>query len=184
MVKEMMALSWEDRDLFDLNWCHSGGYWKRYVSGGRKVKVHEQLHRVVLSRMLGRALVKGEWVDHINERPWDCRRSNLRLATQSQNQANTANLRRNNTSGFRGVLWDKRRSKWRAEIRIDGRCRHLGYFDIAQEASDCYNRVAEETWPGFYHIPAGIVQSGSGAGTPAMRVCNTPAPSSSIGGVL
>jgi hypothetical protein len=32
------------------------------------------------------------------------------------------------SSGFRGVTWDKVGSKWRAEIKLDGKNKRLGYF--------------------------------------------------------
>ena len=38
----------------------------------------------------------------------------------------TSNIPENNTSGFKGVSWDKRRCKWAARIEFKGKVYHLG----------------------------------------------------------
>lgn len=63
----------------------------------------------------------------------DNRRSNLRIVTPSQNNMNQK-LRLDNKSGVRGVRWDKAEQKWRAEISINGKKKHLGRFDDFEEA--------------------------------------------------
>lgn len=96
--------------------------------------------------------VHGEWpegqIDHINGTPSDNRITNLRLATNSQNHANTCR-RRDNTSGFKGVSWDKRRGHWRAAIRSGGKQHHLGYFNTAEEAHATYAEAARERFGEF-----------------------------------
>ena len=57
---------------------------------------------------------------------------NLRLATDSQNAMNTS-LSKNNTSGYRGVYYQKYNNKWRAEIHYKKKKIHIGYFDNPQE---------------------------------------------------
>lgn len=43
----------------------------------------------------------------------------------------TAKIPKNNTSGFKGISWDKNRNKWLAQIRFKGKNYHLGrYVDI------------------------------------------------------
>lgn len=78
-------------------------------------------------------------VDHIDRDRANNAWSNLRLATRSQNQANTS-LRRNNTSGYKGVriLADC----FRAKITIQGRIIHLGDFDTLEEAVAAYGAAA------------------------------------------
>jgi hypothetical protein len=70
----------------------------------------------------------GGWLDHINGDRADNRFCNLRPATPSQNQAN-CRVSSDNTSGFKGVTWDMRRRKFKAQIRINDELIHLGYFD-------------------------------------------------------
>ena len=66
-------------------------------------------------------------LDHININRVDNRLSNLRESTQSLNLANSP-VRVDNSSGFKGVSWNKRRNKRHAAINAGMRI-HLGYFD-------------------------------------------------------
>ena len=67
--------------------------------------------------------VYGEWpknyLDHINRNKADNRLCNLRDATCSENLCNT-NLRSDNSSGVKGIAWDKSRNKWRASVEFGG----------------------------------------------------------------
>lgn len=72
-------------------------------------------------------------IDHINGNKLDNRIENLREATTSQNGHNTF-IRKNNTSGIKGVSWSKKLQKWHARIRVDYQRIHLGYFDNIEEA--------------------------------------------------
>jgi hypothetical protein len=47
---------------------------------------------------------------------------------------------KNNTSGYRGVSWHARLKKWIAQIRIDNRLIHLGYFPNRLEAARAFQR--------------------------------------------
>lgn len=72
-------------------------------------------------------------VDHANGNSLDCRRSNLRLCTPSQNNANQR-PRSDNRSGCPGVRWRKDRNKWTAVIGITGQHKHLGTFAAMEDA--------------------------------------------------
>lgn len=75
----------------------------------------------------------GEWpkeqIDHANRDRLDDRWNNLREATWSDNMANRK-LQGNNTSGFKGVSWDKVTNKW--DVRVNRF--HIGYYDSLEEA--------------------------------------------------
>lgn len=98
------------------------------------------------SYQLHRFLLGIEKEDHlkivIDHKDWDGlnnRRSNLQVVTRSINQLNRREeLQRNNTSGYRGVTWDKRSGKWFAQVqvRIDGKrhCKSLGRYNDVHEA--------------------------------------------------
>jgi hypothetical protein len=97
------------------------------------------LHRLVME-MFGHDLT-GVTVDHRDRNKLDNRRRNLRVATQGQ-QTKNVGRRRNNKSGFIGVHWSKAAGKWHAQIRIDGRKRHLGSFADPAEAARTYDAAA------------------------------------------
>lgn len=95
------------------------------------------------------AVVAGfERPDHVNRNGLDNRRINLRAATVSQNNGNIG-LSRHNTSGYKGVSWDRERRKWMALINDGGRKRTLGRFDDPAEAACAYNAAALEKWGEF-----------------------------------
>lgn len=87
-------------------------------------------------------------VDHRNTNTFDCRRSNLRSATNAQNHWNTG-ARSDNISGVKGVFWDSRDRKWRAEIRVNRRKIYLGYFADLQDAVEA-RRIATAEYHGEF----------------------------------
>lgn len=74
--------------------------------------------------------------------------SNLRLATPRQNKANTK-IRKNNTSGYRGVTFDKSRGKWQAKISHFGKTINLGRFGAKEDAVSAYEAAALEAFGEF-----------------------------------
>ena len=66
-------------------------------------------------------------VDHIDNNRKHNNLINLRFATNSRNQQNKS-IGKNNTSGTKGVRWNTTRNKWTAQIKINGKQIHLGYF--------------------------------------------------------
>jgi hypothetical protein len=93
-------------------------------------KRQRRVHRLMAEAFLGAADAVD--VDHINRDRADNRLENLRLATRAQNIAN-ASLGRANRSGVRGVCWDARRGKFRAEVKANGK-RRTGRFNTLSEA--------------------------------------------------
>lgn len=83
-------------------------------------------------------------VDHVNRNRTDDRVENLRWATHAEQLANQVYLYRTNTSGVRGVRWNKMAAKWCAQIRVDGTLLHLGYFDDIHDAEAAYRAKRRE----------------------------------------
>jgi hypothetical protein len=87
----------------------------------------------------------GEWpthqVDHIDGDRSKNSAANMRLATNSQNQANRG-INKNNTSGYKGVYWHTGNRKWEASIMTDGKVYKLGMFANPEDASSAYIKAA------------------------------------------
>jgi hypothetical protein len=79
-------------------------------------------------------------VDHIDGNGLNNRRSNLRVCTRRQNQANKGP--RGGSSRFVGVY--RQRDKWLAGLRCRGRYFHAGLFDDEVEAAKARDRKAYE----------------------------------------
>ena len=112
----------------------SAGY--RRSDGYLCIRIHGKLY---LGHRLAWLYVYGVWppsgIDHIDVDKSNCRISNLRLATQSENGRNH-HKRNTNTSGYRGVHFDKRRKKWMAFISTEKKRKHVGYFETAESANE------------------------------------------------
>ena len=107
----------------------SQGYRKLCIDG----KLY-RAHRIAWLIVMG-ALPAGQ-IDHINGDRSDNRIANLREATNAENCRN-ARLRRDNSSGLKGVSYHKPSGKWRSRIGSDG-CVYLGYFDCPAAAHFAY----------------------------------------------
>ena len=97
-----------------------------------------RLHRFILNAPAG------QQVDHINGDGLDNRRSNLRLATQAQNNANRRS-KDGSSSQYKGVCWNKTTGRWAATI-----C--LGNFDTEEQAARIYNKFAREVFGEFARL--------------------------------
>lgn len=111
--------------------CSSKGYAYRR-EGPKQLAI--LLHRVIAERA---GCSMANQIDHIDQDKVNCRRDNLRSATNSQNQANSKKPR-HNTSGYKGVTWNKSRHKWQAQIRVHGKQITLGRYSDKLEAYAAY----------------------------------------------
>jgi len=104
----------------------------------------KSLHRIIMGEPSGN-------VDHINGNKLDNRQSNLRICNQSQNCANSK-IPKNNTSGYKGVHWNKALKKWQSYIMVRRKRIHLGYFYIREQAGKAYNDAAVEYFGEFARL--------------------------------
>jgi hypothetical protein len=88
-------------------------------------------------------------IDHINGIRSDNRICNLRIATRSDNLANSR-LRKNNTTGYKGVYVDG--NKFRAMISNKGELIHLGMYNTCNEAYEAYCKAAKEIFGDFANL--------------------------------
>lgn len=85
---------------------------------------------------LARLLVGGVGeVDHVNGNTLDNRLENLRAVTHAANMQNTERYV-NNTSGYRGVSWDRSKKRWRARVTVNGKPQFIGCFESLEAAAD------------------------------------------------
>jgi hypothetical protein len=94
----------------------------------------------------------GQLVDHVDGDGLNNRRSNLRIATRAENNRNAA-VRKDNTSGFKGVHWHKGDGRWQAQIRVAGKRIRLGAFDTPEAAHAAYCEAAAR-YHGAFARPA------------------------------
>ena len=90
-------------------------------------------------------------IDHINEVKTDNRIGNLRLATHQQNMQNQHSPYSSNTSGYRGVCWCKKKNKWLAQIAVNKKRKHIGYFNTPELAHQAYIEAKKIHHPIAFH---------------------------------
>lgn len=136
LTRGMKALV--DDDDFDriseLNWqCSSKGYALTKVRiDGRRVPY--LMHRFIMN-------FPDKEIDHINNNKLDNRKENLRLCDRNENCQNASKYK-NNTSGYKGVDFNKKTGKFRTRIQHNKKSIEIGLFNTAKEAAIAYNKAA------------------------------------------
>ena len=87
-------------------------------------------------------------VDHIFHNRRDNRKNKLRICLHIDNCKNNP-VRSNNTSGYTGVWYNKNRNKWVAEIKVNKKKKHLGYFDDKESAHIAYEKAKDKYFGEF-----------------------------------
>lgn len=95
--------------------------------------ITQRLHHFVLNDTVK--------VDHKDHNGLNNQKHNLRPATHSDNTHNSR-LYINNTSGYKGVCWDKLNQKWTAHITVNAVQTTLGYFTSKEAAARVYDAAA------------------------------------------
>jgi HNH endonuclease len=101
------------------------------------------LHRLIMNAQ------PDQVVDHVDRNPLNCRRSNLRFATWSQNNHNRSRCRRPKTTPYRGVFLDRTHGVYKAAITANGKRQYLGTFASAEEGARAWNKKAQELFGEF-----------------------------------
>lgn len=144
----------EDYDeLIKYSWCAHKNKYGWYAVRGIRVDCKNYLIRMHRQILRADRNVK---VDHRDGNRLNNQKTNLRLATSSQNQQNRIIKRSGCSSKFKGVCWQKNRRKWIAYIsdgekRINGwsKLRHLGYFVNEEDAARAYDEAAKISFGEF-----------------------------------
>jgi hypothetical protein len=108
----------------------------RFGPRAENKKQHIKMHRLIAGVLHDPSIL----VDHWNRDSLDNRRSNIRIATPTQNSANMS-VRHDNTVGYKGVRVTIS-GMYQARIKIAGRETNLGSFSTPEEAAMAYNEAA------------------------------------------
>jgi hypothetical protein len=111
--------------------CYATRNEKFYVGKVRKSRGYS-MHREILGLTDGRIQC-----DHKDENGLNNQRSNLRVATRSQNRIN-----KTKKEGFKGVHLVRRTGRYIAQITLNRKCYNLGTFDTKEAAAAAYNNAA------------------------------------------
>lgn len=130
--------------LSEFTWHHDlSGYVRRHkpmINGKRSGWI--LMHRQIMKEPIGK------FVDHINHDPFDNRKANLRVATNSENQMNRKKKGKGvTTSIHKGVMFT--RNKWVAYITIGKKTKNIGRFDREDDAALAYNKEALKLYGEF-----------------------------------
>ena len=82
------------------------------------------------------------FIDHIDGNKLNNHFSNLREVTTKQNNEHRGK-QKNNSSGYKGVTFNKRLNKFIAQIQHNSKQLHIGTFETALEASNAYEQMAK-----------------------------------------
>lgn len=109
---------------------------------GKTITIHKLVAYAFLNhKPCGYKLV----VNHIDINRENNNLYNLEIITQREN-TNQKHIK--SSSKYTGVYWNKSTKKWRSNIRINGRKKHLGYFTDEKEAAQSYqnelNKIKEK----------------------------------------
>jgi hypothetical protein len=106
--------------------------------GIKMIKVHHLVAIVFLGHTpCGLKLV----IDHIDDNPLNNRVDNLQIVTQ---RFNTRKTQGRYSSKYKGVCREKNGKKWRSNIYIDGKRKHLGWFKCELAAHHAYQKALKE----------------------------------------
>lgn len=98
--------------------------------------------------------VHGVWpeqkIDHINNIKNDNRMVNLREASNSENGWNVG-MPSTNTSGIKGVCWDKKNNKWIAQCWVSGKLYKIGRFASIDAAAIAVSQFRERNHGEFHN---------------------------------
>jgi hypothetical protein len=114
------------------------------IQGYLKVKIDRKLYQ---AHRVAWLLANGAWpeghIDHINGVRSDNRIANLRVCSNTENVRN-AKMRRDNTSGIKGVFWHKASNAWCARVSHDGRMVNGGTFKNIEDAKHAAIELREK----------------------------------------
>jgi hypothetical protein len=118
------------------------GYYRVGVQGKKHF-----IHRLIAEYFIPNPNNK-PYVDHIDNNRSNNRIDNLRWVTTSENNYNMS-IKKTNKSGVKGVYWEKKRNKWRADIKKNGVHFTIGRYVNKEDAIKARQLKAQELFGEF-----------------------------------
>jgi len=137
----------------DFDWLNQFKWFTQTCRGTHRAVRKKDGKTVPMSReiMETNQSIVGFFVDHINRNTLDNRRRNLRLATRSQNLANSRTIRSNRTI-HKGVTWKKSKNCWEVRIQVNKKMFYPGISKSLKEAINIYNLAAKKYFGKFANL--------------------------------
>lgn len=129
--------------------CLAKTKWNAYVLVGVEGVLYKG-HRIIWEMHNG-PIPEGMVIDHVDGDGLNNRLSNIRICTQAQNMCNRAPIG-NNPFKYKGVSWDKVRSKWVVTVSIKGKYTYVGAFLCIHDAAETYNTAVLAHQEGFARL--------------------------------
>lgn len=106
------------------------------------------LHRFIWTYVNGE-IPSGMVIDHIDGNTGNNSIKNLRITTKSESSFNKGKPI-NNSSGVKGVYWDKKNKKWMAYGTVNGKMKNLGRFSSIEKAKNSADEFRKRNFKDFY----------------------------------
>ena len=103
---------------------------------------HHYAHRLAYLYLVGN-IPDGMYLDHICHNRKCCNPRHLRVCNKAENVRNRR-VGRDNTSGYKGVSWNKSRGKWYTRIYLNNKPIFLGEFTDKEMAHRVYCEAAKK----------------------------------------
>jgi len=116
-------------EFYEKKYVDGRGYNRLHLSFNGKLKKYA-VHRIIAYTYLGLDIENPKQIiDHIDRNKKNNNVTNLRVVTNQENMFNT---------NAKGYTWNKRKKKFQAQICVNGKKIHLGYFDKEEDAREAY----------------------------------------------
>jgi len=134
-------------DIDDVDRC-SIYKWSLHIEGYAHTRIKDTRTILFLHNFISGNNDKSKITDHINHNKLDNRKSNLRICSYSNNNMNS-NIPINNTSGYKGVSYNKRDDMWESYLAVDNKRIKHKYFETLHDAVDA-RKMWEKEFFGEY----------------------------------